>query len=203
MATVSPGRTRARLTAAPQPVGTAQPTKQARSSGRSGSILITESTSQTVYSLKAETSANCAMSCPSLWKRKVPSSWAPCVRRIPRSQSAASPLRHQRHLPQAGMEQSTTWSSGWTSLTPGPTFSTMPAPSCPTTMGKRTGASPLAKCQSERHSPVATSLSSTSPSFGSSTSISSMENERVGPYKTAARDFIEHPLYFDLVINLY
>jgi len=203
MATVSPGRTRARLTAAPQPVGTAQPTKQARSSGRSGSILITESTGQTVYSLKAETSANWATSSPRwLWRRNVPSRCVPCPIKIPRSQSAASPLRHQRHLPQAGMEQSTTWSPGWTSLTPGPTFSTMPAPSCPTTMGKRTGASPLAKCQSERHSPVATSLSSTSPSFGSSTSISSLENERVGLYKTAARDFIEHPLYCDLVMNL-
>ena len=68
--------------------------------------------------------------------------------------------------------------------------------------GKANGAAPVAKCQSEWHSPVATSLTSTSPSFGSSTSISSMENERVGPYKTAARDFIEHPLYLDLAMNL-
>ena len=50
--TVSPGSTWATLTVEPQPVLTAQPTRQARSKGISGSILTADSTPTVEYSLK-------------------------------------------------------------------------------------------------------------------------------------------------------
>lgn len=40
------------------------------------------------------------------------------------------------HEPQDGMNDSTTWSPGAMSSTPGPTSVTMPAPSCPPSTGK-------------------------------------------------------------------
>ena len=52
MATVSPGRTFAVLTAEPQPVGTPQPTSTALSSGRSSSTLTVEFWWTTPYWLK-------------------------------------------------------------------------------------------------------------------------------------------------------
>ena len=45
------------------------------------------------------------------------------------------PEAHQRQCPQDGMKAHTTWSPCLTRETPGPTFSTIPAPSCPPMYG--------------------------------------------------------------------
>ena len=55
--------------------------------------------------------------------------------------------------PQFGMNEQTTWSPGATRVTPGPTSSTMPAPSCPSTMGVRVIMSPVMRWRSEWHRP--------------------------------------------------
>src|ERR1700691_3433905 len=61
----------------------------------------------------------------------------------------------------------TTWSPGRTLTTLGPTFSTMPAPSCPSTIGCGTGYIWSRTIMSVWHMPVATIRTSTSSSRGS------------------------------------
>ena len=43
--------------------------------------------------------------------------------------------RHSPHSPQEGVQDSATWSPGRTRVTPSPTASTTPEPSCPSTTG--------------------------------------------------------------------
>ena len=58
--------------------------------------------------------------------------------------------------------------------TPDPTAATTPANSCPGTIGSGTGSCPRHACQSERHTPVAITRTSTPPAghSGSGTSTS-------------------------------
>jgi hypothetical protein len=70
------------------------------------------------------------------------------------------------------MNEQTTWSPTATRVTPGPTASTIPAPSCPPTIGSRATESPVRRCSSEWHMPEATKRSRTSPARGSSSSSS-------------------------------
>jgi hypothetical protein len=68
--------------------------------------------------------------------RKVSSAIAlPVNRFAPWSQRFCIPLEHGRQTPQAGMKPSTTWSPSLSPTTPGPTFVTTPAPSCPPSTG--------------------------------------------------------------------
>ncbi len=67
-----------------------------------------------------------------------------------------------------------TWSPGWSRVTPGPTRSTTPAPSSPSTIG--TGISPQepsAACRQLWQTPLAAMRTATSPARGSSSSTSS------------------------------
>jgi len=50
-------------------------------------------------------------------------------------QSHGLPATHFSHLPQRAIAASTTWSPGTTVVTEGPTASTTPAPSWPSTIG--------------------------------------------------------------------
>ncbi len=76
---------------------------------------------------------------------------------------------------------------------PSPTCSTTPAPSCPPTIGYRTGMSPVRRWSSEWQSPEAANRISTSPVFGSSRSSSTISNGLPTSLSTAARVFMQHP----------
>ncbi len=85
---------------------------------------------------------------------------------MPMSQRYCRPEAHQKHRPQAGMNEAATWSPTATDSTPGPTSATMPAPSCPPIIGNiestpkiwRTSGdalmSPVRRCSSEWHIPA-------------------------------------------------
>ena len=79
--------------------------------------------------------------------------------------------RHSAHVPHHGAHESATWSPARTRSTPGPTASTTPAPSCPSTAGQRVGAVPSIAFQSEWHTPLAWSLTSTSRSLGGAANL--------------------------------
>src|SRR5207244_10407471 len=67
-----------------------------------------------------------------------------------------------------------TWSPGFSRSTAGPTFSTTPAPSSPSTMGTLVAPhEPSAACRHEWQTPLAAIRTSTSFCFGSSSSTSS------------------------------
>src|SRR3954452_2504013 len=85
------------------------------------------------------------------------------------------------------MKEQTTWSPTCTRVTPGPTASTIPAPSWPPTTGKRIIASPLWMWSSEWHSPAAMNLMRTSLGRGSSSSSSVISHGLPGSRQTAAR----------------
>ena len=82
-------------------------------------------------------------------------------------QSVGRPARQALQVPQDGIMQSTTRSPGATCATPSPTASTVPAPSCPSTIGQRPSPRrPSARCRSEWQTPQAAMRTSTSPAFG-------------------------------------
>src|SRR5690348_17730874 len=72
------------------------------------------------------------------------------------------PWAQNRQWPQVGRNEQTTWSPGFSRLTPAPVSSTTPAPSCPPTIGYRTGMSPVRRWSSEWHRPAARSEEHTS-----------------------------------------
>ena len=75
------------------------------------------------------------------------------------------------------MNDSTTWSPGAMSSTPGPTSVTMPAPSCPPSTGKPPiGMPPVTRWWSEWHIPDASIWILTSSLTGSPISISSIDH---------------------------
>src|ERR687889_2768058 len=87
------------------------------------------------------------------------------------------------------MNEQTTWSPSFTRDTPGPTFSMIPAPSCPPTIGKRGTMSPWRRCSSEWQNRAATKRISTSWSEGSSRSSSVTSQSRPSSHRTAALVF--------------
>src|SRR3954470_4790758 len=135
MTTLSPGRVSAEYTTEPHPVGTPQPTSAAFSSGMSSSIFTTELRDTTARPLKVPSLHIAPRSCWPEWKRNVPSGRQPTSRLAPRSQTFWWPVEHQRHLPQVGRNEQTTWSPTAMSNTPSPTCSMIPAPSWPPTRG--------------------------------------------------------------------
>ncbi len=92
----------------------------------------------------------------------------------PQSQIDWRPVAQYRQVPQFGMKEQTTWSPGATRVTPGPTCSTMPAPSWPSTMGVRVIMSPVMMWRSEWHRPEYRYRMRISPVCGSSSSSSSI-----------------------------
>src|SRR5690625_3592408 len=76
--------------------------------------------------------------------------------------------------PQLGTNTMTTWSPTARLLTPGPSSSTTPDASWPSTMGRPRGRSPLITERSEWHRPAAPILTSTSPGPGGSRVMVSM-----------------------------
>ena len=77
------------------------------------------------------------------------------------------PFWHISHTPQLGIHDRMAWSPGFTRVTLGPTASTTPAPSWPSTAGSGTWVhSPFTTCQSEWQTPLADIFTSTSPGPG-------------------------------------
>ena len=72
---------------------------------------------------------------PACEKRVVPSARNPASKTASRSHTTGRPAAHRRHEPQYGNHEQTTWSPGFTPVTPSPTSSTTAEPSCPSTIG--------------------------------------------------------------------
>src|SRR6266446_5449440 len=83
------------------------------------------------------------------------------------------------------------WSPRRTFETPGPTSSTTPAASCPSTMGRGRVQSPLMMCQSLWQTPVAITRTRASPACGPCCSTSTTSSGVFALYRTAA--FIPAP----------
>ena len=130
---------------------------------------------------------------PSPWKRNVPSGRQPSRIVAPRSQMFEWPVAQKRQCPQTGRKEVTTWSPSFTRETPGPSFSMIPAPSWPPTIGKRGTMSPWRRCSSEWHKPAATQRISTSPCLGSSRSSSAISQSRPVSHSMAALVFTRSP----------
>ncbi len=135
-AQVLPGRTSAVLIAAPSPVESPQANRQACSNGASGLTFANAISGITVYSAKVEQPMKWRISSPSREIRVVPSGRWPlfCSSRIARQRLVRGSRQwtHSRHW---GEKRVTTWSPGASEPTSGPTASTMPAPSWPSTVG--------------------------------------------------------------------
>src|SRR6516225_2957964 len=190
---VSPGRTPPAFTAVPQPVGTPQPTSATVSSGRSSSILMQECSDTTERWENVPSRHIWPKSSPSAWNRNVPSGRQLSTNSAPRSHRLVMPWAQNRQCPQVGRNEQTTWSPGLSRLTPVPTSSTTPAPSCPPTIGYRTGMSPVRRWSSEWQRPAAANRIRTSPSLGGSRSISMTSQSLPMSLSTAALVFMRPP----------
>ena len=185
--TVCPGRTPAAYTEVPQPVGTPQPVSAATSNGMYGSIGTQEFCETTARSAKVPSMQNPPRSAPSSsWNLKVPSASIPVIICAPQSHRFCRPVEQYRHVPQAGMNEHTTWSPAFTRVTPGPTASITPAPSWPPTIGSRPVLSPVWMCSSEWHRPDALKAIRTSPCRGSSSESSVTSHGLPGSLMIAA-----------------
>src|SRR4028118_2280858 len=109
------------------------------------------------------------------------------------AQYAGLPWRQLAQWPQWSKLR-TTGSPGPTFSTPGPTRSTTPEPSWPSTAGRGTGYHWSRTIRSVWQTPTPTMRTSTSPARGSSTSTSSIEKGRSFSHTTAAMAFINHSL---------
>src|SRR5262249_13467239 len=101
--------------------------------------------------------------------------------------SVGRPTSHAGQRPQCASVDRTTASPSFTDVTPGPTASTMPAPSWPRTTGVGYGIEPSMTLRSEWQSPAARSATRTSPGPGSRSVTSSIATGRDAAWKTAAR----------------
>src|SRR5579862_648251 len=91
------------------------------------------------------------------------------------------------HSPHWGEKSVTTWSPTSTDVTPSPTASTTPAPSCPSTAGAYPeGSAPDAVYMSVWHTPQATRRTSASPACGSASSTSWTASGAPNSSRTAA-----------------
>ena len=90
-----------------------------------------------------------------------------------------------------------TWSPFFTLVTPGPTSTTMPAPSWPRMAGNSpSGSAPESVNSSVWQMPVALISTSTSPAFGPSRSTSMISSGLPFASATAARVFMRMHLVF-------
>src|SRR6185295_19741663 len=136
-------------------------------------------------------------SCPRAWWRLVPSDNCRPVAVIPlRSHRFEWPEAQLGHLPHAGKKENTTWSPTSSEVTFGPTSITTPAPSWPPMHGGSLvtpARSPVTTCSSLWHIPLAANLTSTSPAFGGSRSISSTLHGVLRSHRIAAFVFTAQP----------
>ena len=96
----------------------------------------------TAYSEKQAVRVMWWTSCPLRCRRTVPSNIMKRGVSTP-SQSTGRPTTQWWQWPQLGRKLRITWSPGLDRVTPGPTFSTTPAPSCPSTIGSGIVHSPI------------------------------------------------------------
>src|SRR5215471_5537650 len=102
--------------------------------------------------------------------------------------------RHDLHCRHSGVYKGMTWSPFLTVVTPAPTSTTMPAPSCPRIDGNRpSGSAPERVNSSVWQMPVALISISTSPALGPSSCTVSTTNGAPALYATAARTSTTHP----------
>src|SRR5579884_3756890 len=118
------------------PVCTPQPTSAAEVIGTSGGILTACVALSTARSANTDELAKLYAGSP----RQV-NGW-PCAPNVDRH-IVGRPAVHASHAPQLAIVVSTTWSPSATLVTPAPTASTTPAPSCPSTTGVGNGMVPL------------------------------------------------------------
>ena len=175
-AIVAPVSTFARFTTAPTPVMMPQPMSAARSNGTRGSIGIALCSRTTVRSAKADALAN--------WYAGFPLTVNGCASFGLGAfrHSVARPVSHAAQRPQCASVERTTASPSFTAVTPGPTASTIPAPSCPRTTGVGYGIEPSITLRSEWQSPAALIATRTSPTPGSLTRTTSMATRRPPPW---------------------
>ena len=184
----SPIRTFATLRTAPMPVTAPQPSSAACQSGTLGASGTTPAAATTARSAKQATVSACCSGVPSgSARRDVPSISVPRTPASPAGpQSVGRPPRQALQAPHDGIMQSTTRSPGATCTTPSPTASTVPAPSCPSTIGqRRSPRRPSARCRSEWQTPQAAMRTSTSPALGGA-SVTSSTRTSPGSRRTTA-----------------
>ena len=180
----SPGRTAAVLKTAPTPVIAAHPISAATSrSVPSGSSTACVA-GTTTCSAKHAVAMKWPRSRPRARSRELPSGmrW----RCDPISHRAGEPEAHARQRPHAVTHASATASPTRGASTPGPTASTMPAPSCPSTIGRSYVQVPSMTWRSERQTPAAAMRTRTSPACGSASSTSSTLSGAFASHSTAA-----------------
>ena len=148
----------------PAPVWMPQPSGPSTSSGREGSTFTTLRSVARQWVAKLDWPNQRAL----IWAPLpsvidvLPSSRRPVrLRNRKVSQYAGSPARHGPQAPHESNDN-TTWSPGCTRVTPSPTASTTPAPSCPVTIGGATIA-PARGSTSVWHMPAPTTRTRTSP----------------------------------------
>src|SRR5579862_5540587 len=138
------------------------------------------------------------MGLPFFEKRLVPSGIRPfpCVARIA-VQRLVLRDRHDLHCRHSGVYSGMTWSPRLRVVTPGPTSTTTPAPSCPRMAGNSpSGSAPESVYLSVWQMPVALISTSTSPAFGPSRSTVSTESGFPASHATAALVCIDSLLQF-------
>lgn len=141
-----PGPAPGALITLPKPVVTEQPISAATSIGTSSGSGAQACAGETMRSAKTPSFDIWKTSLPSAsLSRAVPSYWRTPVCWFV-SHSCGLPERHIRQCPQFETNDSTQRSPGFTLVTPGPTCSTVPAPSCPSTAGSGSTALPSITC---------------------------------------------------------
>ena len=180
-ATASPAWSPAVFSTAPAPVITAQPKIAASSSGMSRSIFTAARRDTTAYCAKSDRPLPWFTRSPFRRRmRLAPEARVPAARAAkPLGQMFGRPRTHQRQWPQEVTNTVTTWSPGARSDTPSPSSRTMPAPSCPITIGSGRGRMPSMAERSEWQRPAAAISISTSPGPGGSSSTSSTTSGRL------------------------
>ena len=196
---VEPGSTLAVLIAAPIPVDSPHANGAARSGGASAGILASAIWGITVYSANVLVPMKWRIRSPSRDRRVLPSGRWPrfCCSRIARHRFVFG-LRQCSHSRHCGENRVTTRSPGATLVTPSPSRSTIPHPSCPSTAGAYPdGSAPEAVYMSVWQTPQASSRTSTSPARGSSSSTSVTLSGFPNSSSTAARIFtaLSSPLH--------
>ena len=157
--TRAPGSGRPALMTAPPPVSTAQPSRAAISAGTSAATGTTDVRLTTAWEAKALTPRWWCTSCPTpaasvRCRRIPPPTRVPALlAAVPTSHGSRPSVRQPAQLPQRGRKVMTTRSPGATSVTPSPTCSTMPAASCPRSIGVGRTRLPSTTLRSEWQTP--------------------------------------------------
>ena len=124
-------------------------------------------------SAKAATARPRWTTLPPRERRVPPSGWLAVMRASELAHSDHSPRMHQGQVPHGAQGVRTTWSPTARLATPGPTASTTPAASWPSTIGRMPGKVPSTTLRSLWQTPQWATRTATSPWRGSSASTSS------------------------------